>query len=284
MAGEGGAPPTLANNVETLANVPLILANGAPWYREVGTERSPGTIVCTVTGSTQRAGVGEFAMGSTLHEVLVELGGGPEPGAHVVAVLSGVANAFLPGSKLDTPLTYEDMRAAGSGLGAAGFIVFDERDDLVAATQGVAHFLAVESCGQCTPCKQDGLAIAAVLKRFCDNNATDEDIDELSSRIDTVGDEARCNLAAQQQIVAGSLLALFPEALASHLRAEPDRDRAPAVTSMLIAPLTIVRGEEAEIDDSYATKQPDWSHDRVDSGAAPAERFADFPEVGADLE
>jgi NADH-quinone oxidoreductase subunit F len=282
MAGEGGAAPTLANNVETLANVPLILANGPAWFREVGTERSPGTIVCTVTGSTQKAGVGEFAMGSTLHEVLIELGGGPEPGAHVAAVLSGVANAFLPGSKLDTPLTYEDMRAAGSGLGAAGFIVFDDRDDLVAVAQGVARFLAVESCGQCTPCKQDGLAIAAVLQRFCDNNATDVDIDELSSRIDTVGDEARCNLAAQQQLVAGSLLALFPEALARHLRAAPDR--APAVTPVLIAPLTTVRGDEAEVDESYGTKQPDWSHDRIDSGAAPAERFADFPEVGADLE
>ena len=83
-------------------------------------------------------------------------------------------------------------------------------------------------------------------------------------------------------IVAGSLLALFPEALARHLRAAPDR--VPAVTPVLIAPLTIVRGEDAQLDESYATKQPDWSHDGVDSGAAPAERFADFPEIGAELE
>jgi len=282
MAGEGGAPPTLANNVETMANVPLILANGAAWYREVGTERSPGTIVCTITGSTQRAGVGEFAMGSTLREVITELGGGPEPGAHVAAVLSGVSNAFLPASKLDTPLTYEDMRAAGAGLGCAGYLVFDDRDDLVAVAQGVARFLSVESCGQCTPCKQDGLAIAAVLERFCESNATDADIETLASRIDTVAEEARCNLASQQQLVAGSLLALFPEALARHLETSPER--AESVTPVLIAPLTVVRGEEYELDETYRTKQPDWSHDPVDSGAAPAERFADLPEVGAELE
>jgi hypothetical protein len=198
-------------------------------------------------------------------------------------VLSGVSNAFIPPSKLDTALTYEEMRAAGSGLGCAGFIVFDDSVDLVAVAQGAAHFLSVESCGQCTPCKQDGLAIARVLERFCDSNATDADIDELSSRIDTVGDEARCSLAAQQALVAGSLLALFPEALARHLENAPDR--AEGVTPVLIAPLTVVRaGGESEIDESYATKQPDWTHDRVDSGASPAERLADFPEVGADLE
>jgi NADH-quinone oxidoreductase subunit F len=282
MAGDGGAPPTLANNVETLANVALILAHGASWFRELGTADSPGTIVCTVSGSTQRAGVGEVAMGTTLRAVITELGGGPEPGAHVAAVLSGVANAFLPASHLDTPLTYEAMRAAGSGLGAAGFIVFDNRDDLVAVAQGVAHFLSVESCGQCTPCKQDGLAIARVLERFCDSNASDADIDELASLIDTVADEARCSLATQQQLVAGSLLALFPEALAAHLERSPDRIA--AVTPVLIAPLSVVRGEESEIDESYRTKQPDWSHHGVDSGASPAERFADFPEVGAELE
>ena len=102
------------------------------------------------------------------------------------------------------------MQAAGSGLGAAGFIVFDERDDLVAVAQGAARFLAVESCGQCTPCKQDGLAIADLLFKFCESNATEADIDALASRIDTVADEARCNLATQQQLVVGSLLALFP--------------------------------------------------------------------------
>jgi NADH-quinone oxidoreductase subunit F len=278
MAGEAGAPPTLANNVETMANVAMILANGADWFREYGTAASPGTIVCTITGSTQRSGVGEVPMGTTLREVITEIGGGPEPGVHILAVLPGVSNTFIPDAKLNTPLTYEAMRAAGSGLGAGGFIVFDERDDLVAVAQGVARFLAVESCGQCTPCKQDGLAIAELLFKFCESNATEADADALASRIDTVADGARCNLATQQQLVAGSLLALFPGYLARHLETSPER--APAVTPVLVAPLKVVRGEESEVEESYATKQPDWTHDTTYSGASPAERLADFPEVG----
>ena len=272
MAGAASdAPPTLANNVETLANVPGILANGASWFREVGTPASPGTIVCTVTGSTQRAGVGEVAMGTTLRKVIDWIGGGPAVGATVRAVLSGVAHPMIPAAALDTPLTYEDMEAAGSALGAAGFIVFDDSIDVVAVAQGVARFLAVESCGQCTPCKQDGLAIAALLEQFCASNATDDDLAQLVARVDTVADEARCFLAHQQQRVIGSLLALFPDALAVHIEASPERTE--AVTPVLIAPLTSVGGDVATVDEDHRTKQPDWTHDPVDSGVAPADRL-----------
>ena len=264
-------PPTLANNVETLANVALILANGATWFRELGTAASPGTVVCTVSGSTLRAGVGEVPLGTPLRAVIEEVGGGTAAGTEAQAVLSGVSHPFLPASALDTPVTYEDMEAAGSGLGATGFIVFDSADDLVAVAQGVSRFLAVESCGQCTPCKQDGLAIAELLTRFCSSDATDHDVDELASRVDTVTDEARCFLAHQQQRVVGSLLALFPEELAKHLELAPER--ADPATPVLIAPLTVIRGDAAEVDEAQAGKQPDWTYDDIDSGAAPAERL-----------
>jgi NADH:ubiquinone oxidoreductase subunit F (NADH-binding) len=273
LAGDDttGAPPTLANNVETLANVSQIMVHGATWFRAVGTADSPGTMVCTITGSTRHAGVGEVAMGTPLRAVIAELGGGPRSGAELVAVLSGVAHPFVPAAMLDAPVSFEGLDAVGSGLGAGGFIVFDDRDDLVAAAQGVARFLAVESCGQCTPCKQDGLAIAALLERFRDSNATDHDVDELAERIATVTDEARCSLAHQQQRVVNSLLALFPEALARHLESSPDR-AAPA-TPVLIAPITRLEGGVAEVDQGQAAKQPDWSYGDADSGAAPAERL-----------
>ena len=273
MAGTSGtaAAPTLANNAETLANVPGILANGPAWFRQLGTAESPGTIVCTVTGWVQRSGVGEVAMGTTLRQAITEIAGGPPPGNEIRAVLSGVANPFLPASALDTPLTYEDMTAASNGLGAAGFMVFDDSVDLVAVAQGVARFLAVESCGQCTPCKQDGLAIAAVLDRFCRSNATEHDTEELSARLETVTDEARCYLATQQQRVVNSLLALFPEALSVHLETSPDR--AAAVTPVLIAPLTRVGDGVATLDETHTAKQPDWTHDEIDSGTTPAERL-----------
>ena len=231
----------------------------------------PGTIVCTVTGSTQRAGVGEVAMGTPLRTVIDWIGGGPAVGANVRAVLSGVAHPMIPAAALDTPLTYEDMEAAGSALGAAGFIVFDDSIDVVAVAQGVSRFLAIESCGQCTPCKQDGLAIAALLEQFCASNATDDDLAQLATRVDTVADEARCFLAHQQQRVIGSLLALFPDALTVHMEASPERTE--AVTPVLIAPLTSVGGDVATVDEDHRTKQPDWTHDPVDSGVAPADRL-----------
>ncbi len=274
------APPTLANNVETLANIPGILANGPDWFRALGTAASPGTVVCTVSGSTQQSGVGEVPMGTPLRQVIDEIGGGPDLGREVLAVLSGVAHPFLPASSLDVPVTYEDMERAGSGLGAAGFIVFDDTVDLVAVAQGVSRFLAVESCGQCTPCKQDGLRIAELLQRFCLSNATDDDVDQLSACLGTVTDEARCFLAHQQQRVVNSLLALFPEALAVHLETAPER--AEAVTPVLIAPIRTVEGGAVTIDERQAGKQPDWTYDDADSGATPAERLGSAQPVDSD--
>jgi len=261
------APPTLVNNAETMAHVPLVLAQGPEWYRQMGTPESPGTVVCTVTGSTRRHGVGEFPMGTPLAEVIETLGGGARHGS-VQAVLSGVAHPLLPGSALDTPVSYEGMDAAGAGLGAAGFIVFDESDDLVAVAQGVARFLAVESCGQCTPCKQDGLAMAEILARLCASEGNDHDVADLADRVATVTDESRCYLATQQQRVVGSLLQLFPEAPAAHLRGAGG----PAVEPVIIAPLSDLDGDRATVDESHRRKQPDWTYDEEDSGQAPADR------------
>src|SRR5690606_23789311 len=128
-----------------------------------GTDASPGTIVCTVSGDTARAGVGEFAMGTPLRDIVDEVGGGMPDGRSVAAVMSGVANPLVPGDMLGTPATHEALQAIGSGLGAAGFIVFDDHTDFTAVAEGVARFLSVESCGQCTPCKQDGRAIRDLL-------------------------------------------------------------------------------------------------------------------------
>lgn len=271
MAAPGGAspvPPTLVNNVETLANVPLILAGGPQAYRSLGTDASPGTIVCTVTGRTQRHGVGEFPMGTPLSEVIETLGGGPA-GRRVVAVLSGVAHPLLPASKLDVPVTYEDMDAAGAGLGAAGFIVFDDTVDLVAVAHGASRFLAVESCGQCVPCKQDGLAIVEVLDRFRASEATDDDVDVLASHVTTVADEARCYLATQHQRVIGSLLELFPDELRAHLGG----DRRPAAGVELIAPILDFDGDRAVLAEAHLEKQPDWTYDETYSGQSPADRI-----------
>ncbi len=273
MAGPGAdndAPPALVDNVETLANVARILARGAEWFRTEGTEASPGTIVCTVTGSTVHSGVGEVIMGTPLREVIEAIGGGPRPGREIRAVLPGVSSPFIVGADLDTPVSYEALSAIGSGLGSAGFMVFDDADDLVAVTAGASRFLAVESCGQCTPCKLDGLRIAELLAATTRGAATTHDLDELRSRIAKVADGARCSLATQQQVLSGSLLDLFPEDVEAHLekRARSDAPRQ-------IAELVAIDAGVARSDERHAAKQPDWTYDAVDSGKSPAERLGE---------
>ena len=269
------APPTLVDNVETLANVARILARGAEWFRTVGTAESPGTIVCTVTGSTRRHGVGEIIMGTPLWEVIDAIGGGARPGRRIRAVLPGVSNALIPASALDTPVSYEALAAIGSGLGSGGFVVFDDTDDLVAVVAGVARFLAVESCGQCSPCKLDGLRIAELLDATRRSEAETHDLDELRTRIMTVTDSARCSLAAQQQVIAQSLLEHFPDSINAHV------DHAVSPTApLLVAELVDIHDGVARIDEHHANKQPDWTYDTVDSGKAPAARLGEHRDPG----
>jgi len=273
MAGEGGdttAAPTLVQNVETMANVPGILAEGPAWFRAVGTDDSPGTVVCTVSGATTRAGVGEFAMGTPLHDVLDVLGGGMPDGRSVAAVMSGVANALVPGDRLDAPVSHEGMQAIGSGLGAAGFLVFDDQTDFAALAEGVSRFLSVESCGQCTPCKQDGRVIADELATLVGTRPHEIDLATVRQRLDTVADGARCNLASQQQDVVGSVLERFPVAISAHLDHATE-----AVKVVAIAPIIDIVDGVAVLDDHQAFKQPDWTFDAIDSGRSPADRLDD---------
>lgn len=131
------------------------------------------------------------------------VGWGPRQGHDVGVVLVGTANALIPADLLDTPLTYEAMADAGSGLGSAGFIVFDDQTEPSAIATGVARFLSVESCGQCEHCKTDGLDLADQLRRSL-RHATSADVPTLRRRIATVAVGARCNLAQQQASVAES--------------------------------------------------------------------------------
>jgi NADH-quinone oxidoreductase subunit F len=265
MAGTGEAPPTLVNNVETLAHVPGILANGPEWFRRVGTDESPGTVVCTVSGATQRAGVGEVAMGTPLGEVIETIGGGARTGQEITAVMSGVANALVTRDDFDAPVSYEGLAGVGSGLGAAGFIAFDDETDFVAVAAAVSRFLGVESCGQCTPCKQDGVALWRLLERVQTGQGTRLDLLAIEDRLSTVADNARCSLAFQHQVVVRSLTAKRPGQFASHSRRAPD---------YLVAPIVDIDEGIVRLDESQRAKQPDWTRDPVDSGAAPAERLA----------
>ena len=272
-AGETDVPPTLVDNVETLANIPRIIARGATWFRTEGTEQSPGTIVCTVTGHVQREGVGEIIMGTPLLEVIEEISGGARPGHRIKAVLPGVSSALITGDRLDVPVSYEGMAAIGSGLGSAGFLVFDDTVDATAVAAGVSRFLAVESCGQCTPCKLDGLALSDLLSRLCRSDASREDLAKIRSLTATVGDRARCSLATQHQTVMASILELFPADLEGHV--SRGAAAAPPVDPVLIAELVDIKGDEAVFDERHRQKQPDWTYGDEYSGQPPAERYGE---------
>ncbi len=261
-----GDGPALVNNVETIANVPQIVARGAHWFDAVGTPGSAGTVVCTVTGQLQRDDVGEFPMGTPLRHVLDHLGGGAVPGTPVKAVLSGVANPLILGDQLDVPVSHEGMKGIGCGLGSAGFMVFAEPTDMVAVAAGVARFLSIESCGQCTPCKTDGTTLYELLARLAASNAAATDFDEIEHRINTVAYGARCNLGIQQETVLASILDNFRDEFEAHLSGA-----APGAAPIYIAELADLCDGSAVVDDHHLGKQPDWTYGLRTSGATPAD-------------
>ncbi len=260
--------PALVNNTETLANVARIIARGAEWFRSLGTEESPGTMVCTVTGRTQRHGVGEVQMGTSLREVIEDIGGGPLQGQEIKAVLSGVANGIIPGSMLDVPVSYEGLSGIGSGLGSASFIVLDDAVDMTAVAAGVARFLAVESCGQCSPCKLDGMALSNALGEMSSSVGGQHAYDVVRRRLDTITERSRCYLATQQQLVIGSIVRHF----GSEFEAHAARTAAP-IEPELIAELLDIRGGRAYLDERHRQKQWDWSYNPRDSGTVPVELY-----------
>jgi NADH-quinone oxidoreductase subunit F len=258
-------PVTLVNNVETLANLPAIVVDGPEAFRSLGTSESPGTIVCTVSGCTPRAGVGEFELGTPLVEVLERLGGVQRE--HVVAVLSGTANPILPADALDAPLSWEGLAGAGGGLGAAGFIVVDDETDVVAVAHGVSRFLSVESCGQCTPCKQDGLAITALLDRARTSAPDPGDDGAVLSTLSTrITDGARCFLAQQHQNLVQSLLAHFPGALAAHVEGRASAaDPFPIVTlDDIVDGQPVLALDELDLAPDWGDGTNDSPSDRID--------------------
>lgn len=255
--GSGPEPnPTLVNNWETLSNVPHILARGPEWFRLMGTDRSPGTLVCTVVGDVTGPGVFEMEMGSPLAELL-EVAGGPHPGRRFKAAFSGVGNRVLPAGRFATPLTYEDMRAAGSGLGAAGFAVYDDTACMVDVAAVLSRFLAVESCGQCPPCKRGSGDVTAALERIRAGGADQADLDIVAARLRTVTDANRCYLGTEVQLLVSSVLETFPEDFADHLggacRLPPRHHLVPKVVDIEAGVVTY--------DERQARKRPDWTYD-----------------------
>jgi NADH:ubiquinone oxidoreductase subunit F (NADH-binding) len=255
--GGAGPNPTLVNNVETLSNVPHILARGADWFRSMGTAESPGTIVATVVGDVVAPDVGEIELGTPLRAVIDAVGSGMRPGRSVKAVFSGVANPVVTAADLDTPVSYEGFASIGSGMGAAGFIVYDDTTCMVDAAYRLSRFLSIESCGQCPPCKLGSSAITEHLERIETGNGNESDLDAISGWLHRVTDGNRCYLAVEERDLVNSVLQAFPDEFVEHIELR----RCPRPRRLPIPKLIDLEGGVAAYDETFWLKRPDWTYD-----------------------
>ncbi len=253
-AGVIGSNPTLVSNVETLANVTLILTRGADWYQRIGTAETSGPLICTVSGDVLHSGFGEIEPGTRLGDVIDRIGGGPRAGCSIKAVLSGVSNPVLTAAALDAPVSYEGFASAGGGLGSAGFVVYDETRSMLAVARMVSRFLYVESCGQCRACKQGCGEVTRHLDVLADGSGDVSDIEVIARRLRGVTDQNRCYLGEEEQRTISSLLREFPEDFV----AEMERDR--PVAPLPIPKIIDIHDGIATLDPMADRKLPDWTY------------------------
>ncbi|MCL2006637.1 MAG: NADH-quinone oxidoreductase subunit NuoF [Treponema sp.] len=172
--------PTIINNVETLVNIPAITARGGSWLAQMGTEKSKGSKVFALTGKVNHSGLVEVPMGTTLREIIFEIGGGIKNGKKFKGVQTGgPSGGILTESFLDTPIDFETLTANGSMMGSGGMIVMDEDDCVVDVARFYMDFCVDESCGKCSPCRIGTTQLLSILEKICNGNGEEEDLDKL---------------------------------------------------------------------------------------------------------
>ena len=187
--------PTVLNNVETFANVPGILRKGAAWYKGIGTESSSGTKTFALTGNVVNTGLVEVPMGTTLREVIFDIGGGIPDGKKFKAVqIGGPSGGCLTEAHLDVPMDFDSLKKLGAIIGSGGLVVMDEDTCMVEVARFFMHFTRNESCGKCTPCREGTKRMLETLERIIANEGTMEDLELLESLSDTITDTALCGL------------------------------------------------------------------------------------------
>jgi NADH-quinone oxidoreductase subunit F len=202
--------PTLINNVETLSNVPHIVANGAEWFRGFGTEQSPGTKVVSISGCVQRPGNYEVELGTPIRELIFDLAGGPEEGHEVKAFYPGGSSSpVLTAAELDLPYSFEAMAEAGSMLGSGSIIVADERVSIPHMALRTARFYHHESCGKCTPCREGTNWTVKMLERVVLGEATPMDLDIISSVQENIMGNCLCVLGDAMAMPVSAMVRKF---------------------------------------------------------------------------
>lgn len=187
--------PTCVNNVETLANIPVILQKGADWFSQIGTETSRGTKVFALAGKINNVGLVEVPMGTTMREMIFDIGGGIKDGRKFKAVQTGgPSGGVITDEDLDTPIDYENLLAKGSMMGSGGMIVMDDTDNIVEIAKFYLEFTTDESCGRCTPCRIGTKRLHEMLCKITDGKASKEDLQLLEQLAYMVKDGSLCGL------------------------------------------------------------------------------------------
>ncbi|MEO7096609.1 MAG: NADH-ubiquinone oxidoreductase-F iron-sulfur binding region domain-containing protein, partial [Polyangiales bacterium] len=258
FATQASPNPAIVNNVETLARVPGILRAGAASFRAIGTADTPGPIIFTISGDVRRPGVYEAAAGTKLSHLFHELAGGPREGRAFKAALSGVSTLSIPASRFDTQADHASMHMIGSGLGSAGFILFDDLASMPRVTQAVARFLYVESCNQCPACK-NGLrtASSAIDELFDPALATPDDFERAFYGAHRAPQGNRCYLPVQGSKLIPDLMKRFEGEFAAQLE-DPTGAPAPYVIPKLVD-FDEARGEFV-YDELQPRKNPNWTY------------------------
>ena len=211
--------PTLINNVETLANIPVIMLNGAEWFAQMGTETSKGTKTFALTGDVNNTGLIEVPMGTTLREIVFDIGGGMRDGKKFKAVqIGGPSGGCLTEEHLDIPMDYDNLIKAGAMVGSGGLVVMSDKTCIVEVARFFMNFTQNESCGKCVPCREGTKNMLAILQKIVDGKGTMEDLDTLEKLAVNVKDGSLCGLGKTAPNPVLSTLKYFRDEYIAHIQ------------------------------------------------------------------
>ena len=210
--------PTIINNVETYANIPQIILNGADWFTSMGTEKSKGTKVFALGGKIRNTGLVEVPMGTTLREIIEEIGGGIPNGKHFKAAQTGgPSGGCIPASLIDVPIDYDNLLEIGSMMGSGGLIVMDEDTCMVDLAKFFLEFTVDESCGKCAPCRIGTVRMLEILNKITDGNGEMEDLDKLEELANYIKAGSLCGLGQTAPNPVLSTLRYFRDEYVAHI-------------------------------------------------------------------
>ena len=211
--------PTLINNVETLANVPVIMRKGADWFAQMGTEKSKGTKTFALTGEVNNTGLIEVPMGTTLRQIIFDIGGGIRGGKKFKAAqIGGPSGGCLTEEHLDLPMDYDSLRSVGAMVGSGGLVVMAEDTCIVEVARFFMNFTQHESCGKCVPCREGTKNMLKILERIVRGDGKMEDLDTLEELAHAVNDGSLCGLGKTAPNPVLSTLKYFRDEYIAHIK------------------------------------------------------------------